>query len=60
MYQIILKSGQIMFTDVRDFVNDVQKRMQSGEFGIATHEAGLTVDTSQVAAIFPFPTRLDS
>ncbi len=60
MYQIILKSGLMLYTDVRDFVNDVQKRMQTGEFGVATHELGLTVDTSQVAAIYPLPIRLDS
>lgn len=59
MYQILLKNGLMLYTDVRDFVNDVQKRMQSGEFGVATHEFGLTVDTSQVAAIFPLPTRLE-
>lgn len=60
MHQIILKSGQIMYTDVQEFILDVQKRLQSGEFGIATHEFGLTVDTSQVAGIFPLPTRLYS
>jgi len=60
MYQIILKSGQIMFTDVKDFVFDVQSRMKSGEYGIVTHELGLTLDTSQVAGVYPLPNTTQS
>lgn len=55
MYQIILKSGQIMYTNVLEFVVNVQDRMKSGEFGIVTHEFGLVVDSSEVAGIAPLP-----
>lgn len=60
MYQIILKSGQIMYTNVLDFVVNVQDRMKSGEFGIVTNQLGLVVDSSEVAGIAPLPSTLQS
>jgi len=60
MYQIILKSGQIMYTNVLEFISEIQKRKESGEYGIVTHELGLTLDTSQVAGVYPLPNTTQS
>jgi len=60
MYQILLKSGLMLYTDVRDFVNDIQRRKESGENGIVPHEFGLLVDSSEVSAISPITTNAQS
>ena len=60
MYQIILKSGQIMFTNVLEFIIDIQRRKESGENGIVPHEFGLLVDSSEVSAISPITTNAQS
>ena len=60
MYQIILKSGNCFYTNVSEFVFDIQNRMKSGEYGIVTHELGFVVDSSEVAGVAPLPSSTQS